>query len=612
MQLSSANLSVDSSLASLLLPSPPIAGVDAALAPVSTAPAGTGLTGFAKLFPELAANGKTPAEVLAPPTRDVPAVFSLAAPATNVAEILPLAFASAAARTGQLVAPASTSAANSIEVEVPASEFEGSTDPLVAPSVSTGTSLGAGAASHRKVGSVAQRAGSTRAPVAAKSNLPEDLAALNFVAGPQFSESKPLIEFSADVPPEAELEASELPVEDFLSAKSAVAFAGRESKSGRLLAGETLTAGGGPKAMETTLTSEHAPMFTPRSDSKAISAAMDTPENSLTRQAPSVNRADRSTPAPNAEAKPLPVPTAAPAADPTPINPAGLVELGAEAPAQPITPDAPDIASRQSTDLRQFAVENPGAEKFADVALNSGAVKNDAEGESDKKVLNPLAKRVATRGSALGTAVARSEAVMSTATFSNRPLSSVALDRAPVAAPPALETAPATRADAPISAEAPATAHRAVEAVLTAVERFSSGDRHAVNMQFSVGGADLTVRVELRADQVHATFRTDSPELRAALATEWSAVTPQGGDRGLRLAPPVFGASSDGNFGGFSGDTSSRDRDAQTPRTVEEMSAVLAARSRAVSKRSPAPTEFLPRAAAALSSATALHLSTLA
>lgn len=90
-------------------------------------------------------------------------------------------------------------------------------------------------------------------------------------------------------------------------------------------------------------------------------------------------------------------------------------------------------------------------------------------------------------------------------------------------------------------------ARRAVESAVAMSERFSSTDRSSVNLHFSVSGVDLAVRVEMRADGVHTTFRTDSPELRAALAHEWQTVAAQTPDRPVRLAEPTFSSNSAGN-----------------------------------------------------------------
>ena len=120
------------------------------------------------------------------------------------------------------------------------------------------------------------------------------------------------------------------------------------------------------------------------------------------------------------------------------------------------------------------------------------------------------------------------------------------------AVPP--ETA-AARAPAPAESTS-GVAQRAVEAVLTAAERSQSAGQHSVNLQFSLSGVDLAVRVQLRSGAVHATFRTDSPELRSALAEEWHSVSAQSAGAPLRMVAPVFTskeAMSSGHFQGGGG-----------------------------------------------------------
>ena len=94
--------------------------------------------------------------------------------------------------------------------------------------------------------------------------------------------------------------------------------------------------------------------------------------------------------------------------------------------------------------------------------------------------------------------------------------------------------------------EVAAMARRAVGAAVAATEQFASGDKQSVTLKFTVSGVDLGVRVELRGENVHTTFRTDSPELRSALAQEWQSFsnTNQTGDRAARLSDPVFTSSS--------------------------------------------------------------------
>jgi hypothetical protein len=123
---------------------------------------------------------------------------------------------------------------------------------------------------------------------------------------------------------------------------------------------------------------------------------------------------------------------------------------------------------------------------------------------------------------------------------------------------------------APAETFAVSSAHRAVEVVLTAVDHVASRERHAVDLQFSVGGEDLSVRVELRADAVHATFRTDSTELRAALAHEWQGLSGDN-DRGHARVTPVFTSAGSSAFAG--GDAAAQQRDSRSRQPADEAAA---------------------------------------
>lgn len=98
------------------------------------------------------------------------------------------------------------------------------------------------------------------------------------------------------------------------------------------------------------------------------------------------------------------------------------------------------------------------------------------------------------------------------------------------------------------------SARKAVETAMSLLDQAGKGTQRGVNLQFSVSGVDVAVRVEMRDDQVHTTFRTDSPELRAALAQEWqSVVSTHAADRSQKLADPVF--TSNASPGSTSGDS---------------------------------------------------------
>jgi hypothetical protein len=89
----------------------------------------------------------------------------------------------------------------------------------------------------------------------------------------------------------------------------------------------------------------------------------------------------------------------------------------------------------------------------------------------------------------------------------------------------------------------------AVEATLDAVEHARDAAHSSVELKLSFGDdTRLAVRVELRNGAVQTTFRTDSAELRQALANEWRqqapAVVATASDRSVRIADPVFASSS--------------------------------------------------------------------
>lgn len=271
-----------------------------------------------------------------------------------------------------------------------------------------------------------------------------------------------------------------------------------------------------------------------------------------------------------------------PVADPTPDMASAIASGAVESTVA--TPRAPTPHSRLEKDapVRGAKIAATGE------IVSSG--KNREENVGDKTFVNVSSERVARSAAPVGTDVAKSEPSMS-APF-NHPVSSAAvLEHAPVAW---AATEPADRsaefsATSVLAPETTEAAHRAVEAVLTAVERSSNGERHSVNLNFSVGGNDLNVRVELRADEVRATFLTDSPELRTALAHEWQAAhgAADSADRSLRLVTPVFAshagssASTSSNLTSFSGgDGSSRQRESGARHSAADFAGVRASGAR--------------------------------
>lgn len=270
-------------------------------------------------------------------------------------------------------------------------------------------------------------------------------------------------------------------------------------------------------------------------------------------------------------------------------------------------------------------------EKTAAVSVDSAAELISDFEASQLNFLTPAQQQVKAPVSELGIDVAKSQPAMPVATSNRR--SNASTEAAPeLAVPTALHdaapTAPgfvaptAAPAPAPVApaeikqpaplpatpAEVSAAAHRAVDAVLASTDRFTPVTQSSVDLQLSVGDAPLSVRVEVRGGVVHATFRTDSPELRTALAQEWQAAGhQQSADQSLRLAPAVFTNAdrSSGDAGSaFAGQNFSQARD-QSARSAPEFFPAGAARSQltAALTAEPATSPASPRRSNADSSA---------
>jgi hypothetical protein len=78
---------------------------------------------------------------------------------------------------------------------------------------------------------------------------------------------------------------------------------------------------------------------------------------------------------------------------------------------------------------------------------------------------------------------------------------------------------------------------------IEALERRADVQQKSVDLNLSVGNEKLGLRVELREGSVHTTFRTESAEMNAVLAHEWKSIVQPTGERGLRLAEPVFNSA---------------------------------------------------------------------
>jgi hypothetical protein len=293
--------------------------------------------------------------------------------------------------------------------------------------------------------------------------------------------------------------------------------------------------------------------------------------------------------------------------DTTAARPSGELPLN---PALPLPGAAGKPQGAATTDVFHGAgIASPASGAEAKFAANASAVEMPAKpaaGALIKKFLGSDKQSLVKRSETLGTDIAKADGVMP-ALFPRRELTAE-LDVRPASTVSAPVPDATARTLSTLPPEAGLAAHRAVDAVLSATERFTNGHPHSVSLQFSMAGIDLNVRVELRAGEVHATFRTDSDELRTALATEWQSVNASGNTGALKLADPVFTSSGGSSASPFSGDGAAQQRDAQS-RQARESSSAPSSRMPAAPSKSAEVAPHVPRLA---SLATALHLQTFA
>jgi hypothetical protein len=109
------------------------------------------------------------------------------------------------------------------------------------------------------------------------------------------------------------------------------------------------------------------------------------------------------------------------------------------------------------------------------------------------------------------------------------------------------QTADSLRATVPAQQPSMDTrAAHAVETVVALVDAQASraqGAASSVKLNFNFNGNDLAVRIEMANGVVHTQFRTDSPELRGAIASQWQASSPSSQNRDVTFLAPSFSGS---------------------------------------------------------------------
>ena len=86
---------------------------------------------------------------------------------------------------------------------------------------------------------------------------------------------------------------------------------------------------------------------------------------------------------------------------------------------------------------------------------------------------------------------------------------------------------------------------RLLNTVTEAIESLRSDGRTNVEMQIKLrDGEQITVKLQMHAGEVRAIFKTDSSELRGAIARGWSSFSSSSAERGVRVTTPVFESPS--------------------------------------------------------------------
>jgi hypothetical protein len=282
----------------------------------------------------------------------------------------------------------------------------------------------------------------------------------------------------------------------------------------------------------------------------------------------------------------------APASAEANVPTGGLAAIPEVAPSRPMA-----ATSRMRTQGRPLG----DGEKIAVTGSSNRKVDNSGDTAINKNFLSTDDEALNPSEDGLGTDVAKVSSTMPATPHR----SSVS------AGNPVLDTAAGTQlpTDPQVAATTAADAHRAVDAVLAATERLGTSSSRAVNLQFSFGGADLAVRVEVRGGEVHATFRTNSPELRDSLSSEWHAAAAQDSASPLRMVEPVFRGSDSSSLSNFTGESGTQQRNSNARESEQNN---FGSFIRGDSASSDDASSSIPRLGQAVQPSTSLRLHTFA
>lgn len=245
--------------------------------------------------------------------------------------------------------------------------------------------------------------------------------------------------------------------------------------------------------------------------------------------------------------------------------------LPSDVPAQANAGEAPSAmagiplvspATVLSASVQSLAPTNPGVKggtgRAEKTAGSSREIRSSGEktlNRSDKNALLSIGgDEVDKRANELGTAAANWGGTVSSPTHNPSP--SIAFEMsAPVLAN--------HRSAFSITPEIDKTGNSRAAGLVHEIHAIADGlwavERNSVEVKFNFGEQErLSVRVEYRDGTVQATFQTESPTLRDAIAREWQAQSASSEQRSYRMADPVFSGGQTGSFLG--GDASRQQR----------------------------------------------------
>ncbi len=203
------------------------------------------------------------------------------------------------------------------------------------------------------------------------------------------------------------------------------------------------------------------------------------------------------------------------------------------------TPAAVHLSSASATENIAGSLQGPAQAQAARLPEPDRRPKSDIGLDPDRQHVTPLARSV-------GITSAERLVDMRKSAETSAPVGLAPTWGSIV--PAVASSIPASTGDSVLhTASLSPTTHAAaaIEATLDAVERGRDAASSSVELKLTFGDdTRLAVRIELSDGTVQTTFRTDSADLRQALASEWHQTVPAilaaSSDRELRVAEPVF------------------------------------------------------------------------